>query len=226
MAALKSEISQLESENVAPRDWTLSGEATSRARPSNSLLERDLDFEHINKSVPQATDVQTKTIEDLIKARILSHEFDDVLRRRNLDGERDAFLPSKLFDLDDTKGKSLNQVYEDEFNQKESQARGFEIEHEKDEALKKEHEEIEGIFNETCGLLDALCNAHYTPKAVSSYPRRFDLMGKTRILLTPFCPVSLLSSLDSQKQSFKQLQMLQGSQWNLLYQLQLQLLQC
>lgn len=190
MAALKSEISQLESENVAPRDWTLSGEATSRARPSNSLLERDLDFEHINKSVPQATDVQTKTIEDLIKARILSHEFDDVLRRRNLDGERDAFLPSKIFDLDDTKGKSLNQVYEDEFNQKESQARGFEIEHEKDEALKKEHEEIEGIFNETCGLLDALCNAHYTPKAVSTDLRRFDLIrgNETRklILFTMF----------------------------------------
>lgn len=158
-------------ENVAPRDWTLSGEATSRVRPSNSLLESDLDFEHTAKVVPQATDVQTNSLEELIKARILAHEFDDVVRRRTIDGDRDTFLPSKMFDLDDTKGKSLNQVYEDEFTKNDAESRGFEIEHENDVKLKKEHQEIEQIFDETCGLLDALCNAHYTPKAVSNDAR-------------------------------------------------------
>lgn len=71
MAELAEQISALEAENVGAKDWTLMGEATSRSRPKNSLLEEDLDFERAAKAVPVITETTTKTLEDRIKARIL-----------------------------------------------------------------------------------------------------------------------------------------------------------
>ena len=47
------------------------GEASSRARPENSLLEQDLDFEHAGKVVPTVTEESVASLEELIKRRIL-----------------------------------------------------------------------------------------------------------------------------------------------------------
>jgi len=69
--ALAKQIAELEQEAIGPKDWTLMGEATSRARPENSLLEEDLDFEHTAKVVPVVTEETVKTLEELIKRRIL-----------------------------------------------------------------------------------------------------------------------------------------------------------
>ena len=69
--ALKEEIAQLERENIAKKDWTLMGEANSRARPLNSLLEEDLEFEHSQRVVPVITEEKVKTLEEMIKARII-----------------------------------------------------------------------------------------------------------------------------------------------------------
>lgn len=71
MAALSEQIRELEMENVGPRDWTLMGEATARSRPSNALLEQDLDFDRAARPVPQVTEEKVSSIEALIKKRIL-----------------------------------------------------------------------------------------------------------------------------------------------------------
>src|ERR1700761_1246950 len=71
LASIAEQISLLEEENVGPRDWTLMGEATSRKRPHNSLLEQDLDFEHVQRPVSTVTVEQINSVEDLIKKRIL-----------------------------------------------------------------------------------------------------------------------------------------------------------
>ena len=47
------------------------GEANSRARPLNSLLEEDLEFEHNQRVVPVITEEKVKTLEEMIKARII-----------------------------------------------------------------------------------------------------------------------------------------------------------
>lgn len=70
-AALAKQIAELESEAVGPKDWTLLGEATARARPENSLLEEHLDFEHVGKVVPVVTEETVKTLEEMIKKRII-----------------------------------------------------------------------------------------------------------------------------------------------------------
>ena len=49
------------------------GEATARARPKNSLLEEDLDFERQGgaRAAPLVTEESTASLEEKIKARIL-----------------------------------------------------------------------------------------------------------------------------------------------------------
>jgi U3 small nucleolar RNA-associated protein MPP10 len=71
LAQLSEQISQLESENVGKKDWTLLGEAGARGRPMNSLLEEDLEYERVAKIAPIVTEESTKVLEDRIKARIL-----------------------------------------------------------------------------------------------------------------------------------------------------------
>lgn len=71
LRALSKQIAELEAQSVAKKDWTMKGEASARDRPQNSLLEQDLDFEHIAKIVPAVTEEKSMGLEDLIKRRIL-----------------------------------------------------------------------------------------------------------------------------------------------------------
>lgn len=161
MAALRQQIAELESENVAKKSWTLMGEAGSRARPQNSLLEEDLEFDRVMKAVPVITEEIVQSLEETIKARILENRFDDVVRLRPL-GDK-LFLPSRLLELQDTKStQSLAQIYENDY----IASAGAQAADDRDGKLKKEHDAIEALWEKICGKLDALCNAHFTPKQV------------------------------------------------------------
>ena len=163
MVALSKQIAELEAENIGPKDWALMGEAGSKSRPQNSLLEEDLDFERVIKPVPVVTQEVVRSLEDRIKSRILEGQFDDVVRLRPHDDK--PFLPSRLFELKDTKSaQSLAQIYEDEYVA--AQTNGTPSD-DRDGKLQKEHEEIEKLWESLCYKLDALCNAHFIPKQVS-----------------------------------------------------------
>ncbi|KAG1801587.1 Mpp10 protein [Suillus plorans] len=161
MAALQAQIKELEAENVAKKDWVLMGEATSRSRPQDSLLQEDLEFERTMKAVPVVTEAVVQGLEERIKARIKDGQFDDVVRIRAIDDK--PFLPSRFFELQDTKSsQSLAQIYEDEYVVAQNGGTGGD---DRDGRLKKEHDEITKLWDSICSKLDALCNAHYTPKA-------------------------------------------------------------
>lgn len=163
MAKLQEEIAALEAENVGKKNWTLMGEASSRTRPQNSLLEEDLEFEHIMKSVPVVTEETVQGLEERITSRILESQFDDVVRKRPVDDK--PFLPSRVLELQDTKSKqSLAEIYEDEYTAAQAGTLPGE---DRDGKLKKEHDEITKIWESISSKLDALSNAHFTPKAVS-----------------------------------------------------------
>jgi U3 small nucleolar RNA-associated protein MPP10 len=170
--ALKEQISQLEAENVADKDWTMMGEATSRSRPLNSLLEEDLEFEHRNRVAKVITEEKVAEVEDIIKGRIVEGRYDDVVRRRAFDAK--PFLPSRTFELQDSKSQqSLAQIYEDEYTAARTNGEGGVALDERDGKLEKEHKELEAIWEGIADKLDALCNAHFTPKKVkASFPLR------------------------------------------------------
>jgi U3 small nucleolar RNA-associated protein MPP10 len=68
---LSEQITALEQENVAEREWTMRGEVNARARPQNSLLEENLEFEQAAKVVPVVTEESSQSLEDRIKQRII-----------------------------------------------------------------------------------------------------------------------------------------------------------
>lgn len=115
------------------------------------------------KVVPVVTEEVVQELEEVIKSRILANNYDDVVRRRPLDEK--PFLPSKLIHLQDTKStQSLAEIYEGEYSAAQN---GVVAGEDRDGKLKKEHEEIERQWEKITARLDALCNAHFTPKQAS-----------------------------------------------------------
>ncbi|KAI1773400.1 Mpp10 protein [Hypoxylon cercidicola] len=161
-AKLAEEIRKLEAANVAKREWTMSGEAKAVDRPVNSLLEQDLDFEHVGKPVPVITAEVSESIEEMIKRRILAQEFDEVIKRRPDASEFSSTTRRGLVELDDTKAKqSLAEIYEEEHVKN---ANPDSYVSKADEKLQKEEKEIEQMWKEVSANLDALTSWHYKPK--------------------------------------------------------------
>ncbi|KAK1828149.1 putative U3 small nucleolar ribonucleoprotein [Podospora conica] len=161
-AKLAEEIRKLESELVAKRAWTLSGEASAVDRPVNSLLEEDLDFEHVGKPVPLITEEVSETIEALIKRRILAQEFDELIRRRPDTLSNPRHARRGLVEVEDKKGdKSLAELYEEEHT-KNADPDAYVSQ--SDDKLKRDEEEIKRMWQDVCGRLDALSSWHYKPK--------------------------------------------------------------
>ncbi|KAL1994241.1 hypothetical protein VTN49DRAFT_2910 [Thermomyces lanuginosus] len=159
-AKIADEIRRLEAANVAKKEWMYAGEARASQRPSNSLIEHNLEFEHVGKPVPVVTSETTEEIEQLIKRRIIAREFDEVIRRNPLsvaDGEGRR----GRIELDDNKPqKSLAELYEADH----LQATDANYVDPKDERLRKEHEEIRKMWKEVASQLDTLSNWHYKPQ--------------------------------------------------------------
>ncbi|PTB69965.1 Mpp10 protein [Trichoderma citrinoviride] len=161
-AKLAEEIRKLEAASVAKREWTLSGEAAAADRPLNSLLEEDLDFEHVGKPVPVITPEVTEGIEDMIKRRILAQQFDEVLRRRPNAEAVPSGTRRGMVELDDSKpSKGLAEVYEEE-HVKNANPDAYVSQ--SDEKLQREEREIEALWKDVSARLDALSSWHYRPK--------------------------------------------------------------
>lgn len=160
-AKLSEEIRKMEGELVAKRAWTLSGEASASARPMNSLLEEDLDFEHAGKPIPVITEDVSEELEDLIKRRIIAGEFDGVPKRRP-DADVPADVRRGLVELDDAKAKqSLAEIYEEDHVKATNPDSYVNA---KDEKLRREEKEIETMWKDISAKLDSLSSWHYKPK--------------------------------------------------------------
>ncbi|KAI0472950.1 U3 small nucleolar ribonucleoprotein complex, subunit Mpp10 [Xylariaceae sp. FL0804] len=161
-AKLAEEIRKLEAANVAPKKWAMSGETKAPERPMNSLLEEDLDFEHVGKPVPVITAEVSESIEDMIKRRILAQDFDEVIRRRPESSEFQSTTRRGLVNVDDSKAKQgLADIYEEEHIKN---ANPDTYTSKADEKLQKEEKEIEQMWKGISASLDALSSWHYKPK--------------------------------------------------------------
>lgn len=160
--ALQEEIRKLEAENVAKRHWTLSGEARAADRPSNALLEEDLEFERAGKPVPVITAEVSEGLEELIKRRILAHDFQDIIRRRPDDLATGNGRRGQLdFELDNNKSKKgLAEEYEEE-HLRNTDPNYVDA---KDEKLAKEEKEITALWLDISSKLDSLSSWHFKPK--------------------------------------------------------------
>ena len=183
---LQKQIRELENEAIEPKAWTLSGEVAASDRPVNSLLDEDLEFEHAYRPAPVITVERTETLEDVIKRRIAECSWDDVARKREV-----VEKSKTLEDVSNEKSKvGLGEIYEQDHVRQANN-----LPEPKNEALKKQYEEIDVLFKKICSGLDALSNYYFTPKPVSLFvfqakvshlivPFRFSPRQKHRLLLT------------------------------------------
>jgi len=156
---LTAKITEMESASLTEKPWQLKGEVSGPARPENSLLEEDLDFDHTTRLAPQITEETTKSLEDIIKQRIKDKSWDDVERKTRQVEE--AFEYKKRVVLDQEKSKqSLSQIYEQEYIKQQQK--------EEEEKEDPDHETIKKMMTSLFLKLDALSNYHYTPKAPSA----------------------------------------------------------
>ncbi|KAJ2356799.1 U3 snoRNP protein [Coemansia sp. RSA 2618] len=157
---LQTLIGKLEDEAVAGKHWTMTGEVGSNVRPQNSLLAEDLDFDHMQKPVPVATQEATLTLEDLIKRRILNEEWDDVERKKDIQAK--PFKPSEFIELNDKQSKkSLAEEYESEYM---AQKAGDAFVPENDAKLVESHRDVDSQMRNLFTQLDALSHFHFAPK--------------------------------------------------------------
>ncbi|KAK5956554.1 U3 snoRNP protein [Knufia fluminis] len=161
---IAEEIRRLEAVNVSKKPWTLSGEASAGARPMNSLIEEDLEFERTGKPVPVITAEISNDIESLIKRRILARDFDEVVRRSpaTLDAAANARRGRTDVVVDDAKPTTgLGEIYESEYQRNADPTSYVD---KRSAATKKQHNEIDKLWKEVRDQLDVLGNLHIKPK--------------------------------------------------------------
>jgi U3 small nucleolar RNA-associated protein MPP10 len=84
-------------------------QVSARDRPSESLLEQDVFFEHATKAPPVITEEDTISLEAVIKKRIDEESWDDVIRK--VEAEAKEFTPKAALNHEKSK-LSLAEVYE------------------------------------------------------------------------------------------------------------------
>ncbi|CAB4017045.1 U3 small nucleolar ribonucleo MPP10 [Paramuricea clavata] len=155
---VKKQIAALEDSNVAAKSWQLTGEASAFARPSNSLLEEVLQFDHTSAAAPVITEETSKTLEDIIIQRIKDGAWDDVERKEK--PVKEPYEYKKAQPINQEKSKmSLSEIYEKEYLQQQNP----EVEKENEE-----HAQIKKLMKSLFFKLDSLSNFHFTPKPLKS----------------------------------------------------------
>lgn len=171
-ARLKRTIAQLEAENVAGKDWAMSGEISASRRPADSLLQEDLEFEHVTKLAPTITEEVTDDLEALIKRRIKDAAWDDVERiPEDLQKETMKKKAASTIELNDEKSKvSLAEQYEADYQAKRTKltskaGQSLNDDPGLDDATKAAHEECRQLFGKLCKALDQLSENKFAPRS-------------------------------------------------------------
>ncbi|KAM9989608.1 hypothetical protein ACTFIY_005664 [Dictyostelium cf. discoideum] len=180
---IQQRIKELEAQNLKKKDWTLVGESSARDRPSDSLLGEVLDYDHTQRATPTITEETNKTIDDIIKKRILEKNFDDVIRKTEKEFKDNYKKKIELSDEKNTEG--LGDVYEKSYMK---QVLGVE---ETDE-LKQKHIKIYELFNKLCYKLDSLSNFQFTPKRIKD--RELNITTANALTIEEKIPIATSSA--------------------------------
>ena len=151
-----SQARQLEEENVQEAAWTMKGEISSRARPENSLLEEDLEFDFQSVPPPVITETISESIEDIIKRRILERAFDNpkVPITQEVKDEAILFKQRKQkYELEMQERNDLGKIYEQDFLKSKGE---LSEEHTLDPKLKAKYKEVKELYDKISTTMDAL----------------------------------------------------------------------
>jgi U3 small nucleolar RNA-associated protein MPP10 len=164
-AAIKAQVEQLEKENIAAKEWMYIGEAAAKDRPKNSLLEaaEEIDVERSTKPIPVVTEERTRSLEDLIKQRIINNSFDDVKRKLPPSIAQKSRVIDEDLDMQETGSKptrGLAEIYEQEHLRRIDPANNptpLSL------SIQKQHAEIDELWKNLSHQLDSLTSWRFIP---------------------------------------------------------------
>jgi U3 small nucleolar RNA-associated protein MPP10 len=164
-ATIKAEVTRLEQENIADKQWMYIGEASARDRPKNSLLEvaEQIDVERSAKPVPIVTEDRTRSLEEIIKQRIIDNNFDDVIRKLPSSISQSARATEDDPDMQEPGAKpnrGLAEIYEQDHLRKVDPINNptpLSV------ASQKQHAEIDELWKKLSHQLDSLTSWRFIP---------------------------------------------------------------
>jgi U3 small nucleolar RNA-associated protein MPP10 len=179
-ARLGAQVRALEAANLGPKDWFMRGEVRGGDRPLNSALEVAMDFEHASAPPPVVTEDVTRSLEDLIKARITERRFDDVVRKLPPPPGRKR---RQMVLQDEKSSKGLADVYEEQYLKEKAAADAASkaaaavatggassaaaaADTAPAEEASPEAREARALFAALCAKLDSLSHFQFAPKPV------------------------------------------------------------
>jgi len=145
---------------LAPRPWALRGEVGAKDRPLNSALEVDLDFDRGVRPPAEPTPETASAIETLIRERILSRRWDDVLAAAT-PVAREARTGIEIEEARSARG--LGELYADEY--RGAAGAGAEGANPNSAAGREAalREEVRAAYRGLCSRLDALAGHRRAP---------------------------------------------------------------
>lgn len=150
---LKTQMKQFEEDIVAKKSWQLRGEANSKNRPVNSLLEEVLEFDSTSRAPLIITENTSEKLEDIILNRIKNSLFDDVVRKV-INKEKQEYTKQIVLDQEKSK-ESLATIYEKQFNNQLDP-------NTKD--VNPTNQQLSSLMYSLFTKLDSLSNFHVTPQ--------------------------------------------------------------
>ena len=179
-ARLGAQVRALEAANLGPKDWFMRGEVRGGDRPLNSALEVAMDFEHASAPPPVVTEDVTRSLEDLIKARITERRFDDVVRKLPPPPGRKR---RQMVLQDEKSTKGLADIYEEQYLKEKAAADAASkaaaavatggassaaaaADSAPAEEASPEAREARALFAALCAKLDSLSHFQFAPKPV------------------------------------------------------------
>ena len=141
------------------------GEAAASDRPKNSLLEvvEQIQVERSSKPVPLVTEERTRSLEEVIKQRILENQFDDVKRKLPpslVQKSRAVDLDGDMQEVGSKPTRGLAEIYEQEHLRRIDPANNptpLAV------SVQKQHEEIDALWKTLSHQLDSLTSWRFIP---------------------------------------------------------------
>eukprot|EP01091_Cochliopodium_minus_P008810 TRINITY_DN2056_c0_g1_i1.p1 TRINITY_DN2056_c0_g1~~TRINITY_DN2056_c0_g1_i1.p1 ORF type:complete len:431 (-),score=187.97 TRINITY_DN2056_c0_g1_i1:12-1304(-) len=195
--SLKDQIKMLEDENLSKKEWALMGEVSSKSRPLDSLIEKNIEFDSVTRPVPIITEEYTSNLENMIKKRILEEAWDDVVRKQVVNI---PYKPQIVLDKEKSE-KGLSEIYEQQYKDKMSQVAGKsksiidELEEAGNEKLDNFKTEILNDWEKLRYKLDVMSNSTFAPRppALSIISKK-DKNTKAVTLLDQATPTTITES--------------------------------
>lgn len=149
----------LENKLLSKKSWQLQGEVRGKQREQNGLIQENLDFEAGVRSKLIINEETNKSIEDIIKQRIMDLVFDDrkmsdYKKNKNDLKEQSKDFPELNFEKDK---RGLIGVYEQEYKKN---ILGVDDNKKKDDKVKIQ---ISELFKAICYSIDHMSRLHFTP---------------------------------------------------------------